>query len=363
VTGPRIRAFALVVALLVGGWLVVRGPSTPTAPVPPPPSLRQVWPAAVVADAPGTLADGTQYTPGLYADAKTSIGVAPTPDGTAQRVLVRSGDRVREVLRVGTSRYPRFLGFTASGPDVYFVESTATTTEPLAHRLWRVTLAGDAAAVPLTADTGDGEFSGSEYDLVVQGDRLYWAAAAPGGTGTEVRSVPTAGGAVTVTALDGAYELSAWPWVQTSATARQNGRQELRDLQTGRRITILKSPAETVDCGPLWCRAIVNTSGDTRYDLMHPDGTARRRVGGVDTFPAAAGVALLDRFEVVLQTGTRSAFDSSHAVALYDVTTGRLVTVTGDADQVQARGHLLWWSTGDRQHAIWHALDLAGLAG
>ncbi|WP_433061390.1 hypothetical protein [Dactylosporangium sp. CS-033363] len=355
-----IRPIALGVALLIGGVLVFTdpsGPSTPAVSAPAQRPLRQAFPAATIADAPARLADGTRYQPGLYLDATTSIGVAPTPDGTAQRVLLRTGGTVREVARAGQDRYPRFAAFTAAGDDVFWVESTATTTQPLQHRIFRLAWREDSAGVPLAADTGDAEFTGGEYDLVAHDGLLSWAAVA--GPATEIRSVPLDGGPVTTTSVDGSYELSAWPWLQTGAAARAAGRQELRDLATGKRITIVKSAAETVDCGPSWCRSVVSsgTGGDTSLALLHPDGTARRRVGGVDTFPAAGPPALLDRFSAVLQTGTRTAYDSSHRLALYDLRTDRLITVADDADQVFARGHMLWWSRGD----VWHSLDLATL--
>ncbi|MER7276204.1 hypothetical protein ABT369_17280 [Dactylosporangium sp. NPDC000244] len=355
-----IRPIALGIALLVGGSLVVAGPPGPSVPAvsaPPQRTLRQAWPAAVVAEADGTLADGTRYAPGIYLDATTSVGVAPTPDGTAQRVLLRTGAGVRELARVARDRYPRFTSFTADAGAVYWVESTATTTQPLQHRIWRAPVDGGAEGVPLTADTGDGEFPGGEHDLVVRGGRVSWAAAQ--GPDTAIRSVPVTGGAVSVTTVDGAYELSAWPWLQTATAARQSGRQELRNLETGARVTIVRSAAETVDCGPVWCRSIVSagSGGDTSYAVLHPDGTGRRRVGGVDTFPATGAVALLDRFEPVLQTGTRSAYDSSHRLSLYDLRHDRLVTLADDTDEVLARGHVVWW----RQGTTWRALDLGRL--
>jgi hypothetical protein len=365
---PGIRAAALVVALLVGGWLVFSGPARPGAPTAPAPaqlSLRKAFPSAAVTDTPATLPDGAAYVPGLFVDATTSIGVAPTPDGAAQRVVLRSGDRVRELQRVAQTRFPRFTGFTLAGGSAFWVESTATTTEPLSHRLWRAAIDGDAAAVLLSADTGAAAFLGAEHDLVVHRDRVYWAAASADGKDTQVRSVPLAGGPVTVTPVDGAYELSAWPWLQTAANVRQaGGRQELRNLDTGQRITVVRSPAETVDCAPAWCRSTISagTGGDTSYDVMHPDGSARHRVGGTGTFPAVPAVALLDRFEAVTQAGTSGAFDSARRLALFDLTTSRLVTIADGVDQVMAADHTLWWSTGPRPTSTWHSLDLSTLA-
>ncbi|MGI5239264.1 hypothetical protein [Dactylosporangium sp. CA-139066] len=117
--------------------------------------------------------------------------------------------------------------------------------------------------------------------MVVQDGRLYWAAASPNGMDTQVRSIPVAGGPVMVTTVDGAYAFSAWPWLQTAAGVRQNGREELRYLLSGQRIAVVKSSAETVDCGPVRCRSIVSTGsgGDNGYDMVRVDGTGRRRVG------------------------------------------------------------------------------------
>ncbi|MFI5916768.1 hypothetical protein [Dactylosporangium sp. NPDC051541] len=354
-----IRPLALGVALLVGGWLIFSDPSVPAPAAPPPPSLHQVWPSVRVATQTGLLPDGTQFAPTLYIDEYTAVGVAPTPDGQASRVLLRTGYELRELARVDADHYPRFMGFVSGGEEIFWVEATATTTQPLRYRLWRANLRGTSSV--LTSDTGEAVFQGAEHDLVLHDGLVSWAAAA--GSRTEIRSVPVSGGAVTSTAVDGSFELSAWPWLQTSAAARASGRQELLNIATGQRVTVVKSAAETVDCSPTWCRSIVaaGTGGDTSYAVLHPDGGARHRVGGVDTFAAVGGVALRDRFEVVLQTGTRSAFDSAHRLALYDLTSFRLITVADDVDQVLAREHFLWWSTGDRTHANWHVLDLATL--
>jgi hypothetical protein len=370
-----VRSSALIVALVIGGWLIFTGSPGRNRPAVAPdaspaaaqPSLREVWPGAVIAAAPGVLADGAQYSPLLYVDATTSVGVAPTPDGTAQRVVIRNGDRVRQVQQLAQDRFPRFLGFTSAGGQVYWVESTLTANQPLKHRLWRAPLRGDGAGELLTADTGTAVFQGNQHDLVAHEDRLYWAAVAADGLDTEVRSVPLAGGPVTATHVDGAYELSAWPWLQTVTGLRQNGRQELRSLLTGQRITIVKSATEIVDCSPVWCRSVVGTGRGTRYEVMRADGSQRRRVWGGDrdgdTFPAVTEVALLDRFEPVMQTRSRTAFDAAQQLALYDLATGRLVTVAGDVDQVMSGQQVLWWSTGQGPGGTWHSLDLSTLTG
>jgi hypothetical protein len=308
------------------------------------------------------MSDGAPYSPWLYVDPATSIGTAPTPDHSAQRVVVRTPNGVRELHRVGQDRLPNFVGFTSSGDDVFWAESTS---EPRESRLWRASLHSDAPPVALTADTGDVVFFNSQYDLLVHGDRLYWVAAPSDTMVTEVRSVPVAGGPVTSTRVDGAYELSAWPWLQSAGGTGHAGSHELRSLDASLPITIPQARAEIIGCSPSWCRSIVTVplDGTTRYDMMRPDGSNRRRVGGADVTAAVADVALLDRFEPVLQVVGTTATAPARRLALYDVITDRLTTVADNVGQVLARQHMLWWSTGDQQHKTWHSLDLSSLTG
>lgn len=363
----RLSSIATVVALLLVGWLVISRPprQSPAAPAQAAVlSIAGVWPKATVVDAPGVLPDGARYTPWLYVDVSTSIGVAPTPDGSASRVIVRTADGTRELHRVGKDRFPNFLGFTSSGDSVFWAESTVTTSGPSENRLWRASLTGTAAAVSLTADTGDVVFFNSQYDLFVHGGRLYWVAAAPlENLITEVRSVPVSGGKLTIRQVDGAYQLSAWPWLQSATGTGQAGPLELRNLDTDRRITLPQSPTEYVGCSPSWCRSVVTTGSDgsTRYDMLRSDGSARRRVGGAGVSAAIGDVALLDRFEPVLQAIGATATDTDNRLALYDLSTDRLITVADHVGQVMARQHMLWWTTGDQQHETWHSLDLATL--
>jgi hypothetical protein len=97
--------------------------------------------------------------------------------------------------------------------------------------------------------------------------------------------------------------------------------------------------------------------------MLRSDGSARRRVGGAAVSAAIGDVALLDRFEPVLQAigATATATDTDNRLALYDLSTDRLITVADHVGQVMARQHMLWWTTGDQQHETWHSLDLATL--
>lgn len=52
-------------------------------------TLAQVWPAAQQGTTPADLPDKTAYEPGLFLDAKNSVGTAPSPDGKYLRLVIR----------------------------------------------------------------------------------------------------------------------------------------------------------------------------------------------------------------------------------------------------------------------------------
>lgn len=355
---------ALAVALFVVGWLVVN-PAADGGPRAGPSLLGDVWPAARVVDGSGRLADGADYTPWLYVDAQTSVGTAPSPDGSVQRVVLRGPDGERDLHRVDSARYPQFLGFTLAGDVVYWAESTTTATGSVVVQLWRAPVRGDATPAALTADTGEAVFLNSEFDLLVADGRLYWAAvAAPVGgdtAGTEIRSVPVEGGVVDVRRMEGQYQLAAWPWLRAAASSRQP--LELFNRRTGSRITVGAAPTELLECSPTWCRSLVTAGADgtALYDVMRVDGTDRRRVGGSAVTAACADVALLDRFEPVMVTVGDTAETRYQRLGLYDIDRRVTVTVADDVGMVLARHGWLWWQTGRREAARWHALDLTAL--
>ena len=172
---------------------------------------------------------------------------------------------------------------------------------------------------------------------------------------TEVRSVSLGGGAVAVrTEPGGEWALSAWPWLYDE----QEGR--LRNLATGRDREVVTRGPETATCSPVWCRVMV-MSGDglARIDLMHPDGSGRRRIAGAAAQAAVADVGVLDRFEVLSEAGPGSDLTGTAGLLVYDVATGRTVDVAGGVDGAFTGGGMLWWSTTAEDDTItWHALDL-----
>jgi hypothetical protein len=355
-------------------WLVFGPPAAAPDPRPKPARqpvaatvpMRKVWPRAKVFDAPGVLADGAPFNPWLYLDAQTAIGVAPTPDGVAKRVLLRgAGGDVRELHRVRQDQYPQFFAFTRSGDgaDVYWAESTTPTPSTYVTQVWRASVVSGTPAVALTADTGEPDFANSQFDLLVEQNRLYWAATAPGdAVATEVRSVSVDGGSVTTQRVDGAYQLAAWPWLQ-SVSGLGDWPVELRNLRTGQRIVVSTASTERVRCSPAWCRSMVigGSDGSTLYDVMRPDGSGRRRVGDSTLSAVTADVALLDRYEPIYQDVPANG-TVSRRLLIYDITTDRLVAVADDVSTAVTRQQLLWWSTIGQGVTTWHSLDLAALA-
>lgn len=356
----------LLAALVAATWLLA-------LPQPPGPSgrvgspagssggntLQDRWPQARVVSASGRLAGGRAYRPLFYPQVDVSVGTALTDDGSELRLLVRTanGDD-REIMRLATANRPQIQGMTAAGDDlVWLVAPDGTDTRFVLYRTnWRE----PGPPTPLTSDTGRVEINDTRYDVVIADGLVHWAAATAGGS-TEVRSVPLAGGSVSVRTVDGAYALSAWPWL-TSVGSVNSAPPELRNLVTGERVTVPWTPTEVVWCGPVWCRVMTRTVDGrlARTELMHPDGTARVRVAAGTVSSALTDVALDDRFEILVSTIPDAGADNLKLV-LYDLTANRSILLVAAAATVQGRGSVVWWSTGDEPAVTWHALDLRTL--
>jgi hypothetical protein len=350
--GSRIASLgALAVALLAAGYLLALPEQTQAK-------------AAEPSSAAGLLPDHTAYQPGIYFDANTALGTAPSPDGGAIRLLSRTGsDTPKELHRLPTNQNPQFNGFVAAGDQVVWAESTVTAQGRTETRLWKANWRTGTPAQALTADTGDIVFFNSQYDLVVADGRVYWAAAgASTEPVTEVRSVPLSGGNVTIVNLPGAYSLTAWPWL-VSVAGGQATATELHNLKTDQRVRVAVASTELVSCDPTWCRALVlsTTGGPARFDLMHPDGSQRQRVAGPTASSSLQDVTLLDRFVALSQsTGAQGAGPgtNSQQLLIYDVKRKTTTVMATGVGVVLGRGGILWWSTGENAALVWHALDL-----
>src|SRR5258705_5904289 len=136
---PARPLIALAVALAIGGWLLASRPASQPASQPVPstePTTLQT-----VSQQPHTtaarLSDGAIYTPMLYVDADTAVGTAPTPDGSAERLVLRTPGGERGLRRIEQSRFPQFLGFTPPHGGLYRAAPAATPRRPDETPRWR----------------------------------------------------------------------------------------------------------------------------------------------------------------------------------------------------------------------------------
>jgi hypothetical protein len=349
----RSRA-GLVAALAAGAALLVL-PAGGKAQPAPPVTAAVAWPRAERGTVQATLPDGTEYRPGLFLDARTSIGTATTPDDRYLR-LVRVGadGTVRQLRRLPRAQHPSFQALTAAGDVLAWVEST----DGGKLRLLTAGLRDTGAPRELTADLGRAEFYQSQYDLVIADGRVHWVAAARGDL-TQVRSVALTGGPVQTRDEPGTWKLSAYPWL-VNGVNDTSGSTLLRNLSTGRDSPVRGAGARaTTACSPTWCRvASLTRDGLNRIELMRPDGSARERLAGDTAATVIVDVAPLDRFEVLARIGPNSELTGNNELIAVEFATHRTVAVSPDAGSVSYRGGMLWWSTGNLDAIVWHALDL-----
>jgi hypothetical protein len=353
--GPT-SVLVLAAAITAGGILLV---STPDGGPPPPPgrvTSTAAWPDAQRATINGKLSDGSTFVPGHFLDARTAVGTAPGPDERSLRLVVRLVDgSSRELRSLPLDAGPAFGSFASSATELVWVES-ADGTPPA---IWAADLRdARSPARRLTTDTGAAVFNGSQYDLVVNGGAVFWAAVPAGARTTEIRSVPLAGGAVTVRTEPGAWTLSEWPWLTDGSDQTSTAR--LRNPETGRDVEVnTGSGTELVTCGPAWCRVtVVGTGGINRIDLMRHDGSDRTAVADGTAGAVGTDVAILGRFELLFETRGGAEPDDRTALLVHDIAADRTVEVSPAVDGAFSRAGMLWWSTSDGDSLVWHTLDL-----
>ncbi|MFG2044180.1 hypothetical protein [Dactylosporangium sp. NPDC048998] len=340
---------ALAVALAAAGWLLTAVGSAPSTPPSATPAAATASPPAPVVFS-ATLPDGAEYTPLFYAGATTSVGTALTPDGSADRLILRDRGGDRELRRAPRDRYAQFLGFTAADGTLYWAESAADPDGTYETRLWRAPLDGSSPPASLTADTGAAVFFDSEYDLVVADGRLHWVAAPPDdGARTELRSVALTGGRVTTASFEGRFRHTAWPWL---LSVDDQAPLVLANPQTGERRTVTRAAAETVVCTPVWCRSMVQLGDRHIYDVLHPDGTARRRVPG-DLTAVTIDNALAGRYEIFTE-----AQGATVRLVAYDIDAGVIRLLGTDIGVTTARAGVVWWADRPANPTAWKSLDL-----
>jgi hypothetical protein len=318
-------------------------------------SAVTAWPQAQRGSVQPKLADGTEYRPGIFLDAHTSVGTAETPDGKFLRLLLLGADdSVRELRRLPRQRHPSFQTFALAGGDLVWVEGTGGGRPAL----WAAGLKRAGAARRLSADVGHATFYQSQYDLVVAGGRVYWAAAGAANT-TDIRSVALTGGPVRSRPQAGTWKLSAFPWL-VDGVNQAAGATRLRDLTTGREVAVARAGRRaTTACGPAWCRvAALAKDGSNRIDLMHPDGSGRERIAGDAASTIITDATPLDRFEVLAQVGPTSELTGNNQLIVFEIATRQTVEISPDAGSVSCHDGVLWWTTGNLDGVVWHSLDL-----
>jgi hypothetical protein len=359
-TAPRrsrtLTIAGLTAALGATGVLIFRGSPAEPGPAPggearsPRPSVTTAWPAAQYKTL-GAL----PLRPLLFLDTTTAVGVATSNDDKFLRLLLRAGDGApRELRRLDTAANPRFENVTPAGEDIVWTEFSDNGPP----QLWAANTVEAAPARRLTADLGNVVLFGSQYDLVHQAGRVYWAASSEDGTVTEVRSVPLTGGPVQVTRQPGEWTMASWPWLDDGASGGAAATL-LRNMSTGREITVPTSGGEFAACSPSWCRVMVVNGDDlTRIDLMRPDGSERREMATGTARTAVPDVAVLDRFEILAEPGQYSDTSGTAGLLVYDIDTGDTVELATAANDTQSRNGLVWWYTSSAGAADWHVLDL-----
>lgn len=343
--GAALLASAALLALPAGG----KPPPTP------PVTAAVAWPQAQRGTVQATLADGADYRPGLFLDAKTSIGTAPSTDDRYLRLVrVGSDGSARLLRRLPRAEHPSFQALSVAGDVLAWVEST----DGGKLRLFTAGLRDTRAPRELTADLGRAEFYQSQYDLVIADGRVHWVAAATGDV-TQVRSVALTGGPVQTRDEPGTWKLSAYPWL-VNGVNETTGSTLLRNLGTGRDSPVRGARDKaTTACSPVWCRmASLTADGLNRIELMRPDGSGRERIAGDTAITVIVDVAPLDRFEVLARVGPNSELTGNNELIAVEIATRRTVEISPDAGSVSYRDGMLWWSTGNLDAIVWHALDL-----
>lgn len=327
-------------------------------------TLKKAWPKATIGALPTAMPDGPLLDPVYLLGDGTIIGTAPTPDGTASRLVVHPPHGApRTVKTVPLDVDPLYAGVTTSGDTMVWAE-TVSAAGATVSELWSANWRTDAAPHKITAGTGSLAFFNSQYDLVIADGVVHWVAVGSGAAPvTELRSVPLAGGPVRVQQQPGQWALSRWPWLVSTAS-QGSGSAKLLNLSDTTTTTVPISGAELASCAPSWCRVQVvgGTGGPTRLDLMRPDGADRRRVAGAGVSPAITDVALLDRFEVLTRSSQVNDLDNQQDLLLYDLKKRQTVEVAAGVGVVNSRDGRLWWSTGNAEQTRWHTLDLHTLS-
>lgn len=313
------------------------------------------WPNAQRAAVPANLPDGTAYQPLSFLDAHTSIGTALSKNTKSLRlVLVGTRQPVRQLRVVPLNAGRSFRAVAVTGNLLAWVEGTS----PTGIEIWKTDRQGAKPAQKVASANGSADSYHSQYDLVINDGRLYWASSGNDNL-TNIRSVALTGGPITTQTVPGNWQLSTWPWLADGITAT-SGTTRLKNLITSQEVKISATgPRSTTRCTPTWCQVVsLSHNGYNHIELMHPDGTSRESVAGKTAATVITDAAPLDQFEVFSDLGPDSDLTGNTQLLVYEITTRRTVQISPDAGKVSYSNGVLWWATGNQETFIWHSLDL-----
>jgi hypothetical protein len=339
-----------------------RDPATAPGPGPSgPPALAERWPSARPFAIPATLPGGLSYSPELILGPALTAGLATSADQLHLSVAIARPSGRARILQTDVPGLASFDALTASGGSLFWMRTRTDESGQQHTSLWTASLTGSGPPRQLAANAGTPEFGGTRYSLQAESGRLHWTGSnTDGGPATTLYSIPVTGGRVTTRAIPGAWQLSAWPWLTTPPSPVPTV--TLLNVVTGQRVAVRAPKARITVCGPAWCRISAGDSAQPQdTTVMHPDGSARRRIATGGTTAISDEVALEGRFEPLGGTIDPNAVTAATALTLYDLRTGRTVMVDPAATEARASGDYLWWSSGDNETRAWHGLDLRTL--
>ncbi len=67
---------------------------------------------------------------------------------------------------------------------------------------------------------------------------------------------------------------------------------------------------------------------------------------------------MLDRFEIILESGPATDATGIAALLVYDISSGHTVNLSPATKGAFVRNEVLWWATGAEDTTIWHSVDL-----
>ncbi|GAA4603639.1 hypothetical protein BJY16_004688 [Actinoplanes octamycinicus] len=155
------------VALAAGAALLFGAPAQSGEPQPLP--LAATWPQAQRGSVPSKLPDGSEYSPALFLDAKTSAGTVQSPDGHTLRLILRQADgTIRELRKVPAKDRAPFAALTSVNPTPAAIPAPSTSAVATSGTSTSAAISGTStsadASTGASRHSAPGSSSGSATD-------------------------------------------------------------------------------------------------------------------------------------------------------------------------------------------------------